>query len=231
MTFLSVSCAEKTNTNYSSMPTEDSVGIEVNKDSLIQLEFIRLKDSILQEHDSSWVDLKILLPTAKFDIRYADTLNFMKIKVYECPACFTRLAVAKSLIKASESLDSLGLGFIFYDCYRPSSAQWKLWEKMPDARYVHPPKLGSRHSRGVAVDLSLYDLKTGQILDMGTEFDYFGKEAWWTYQGHSEIVNKNRKTLLTIMKQNYFTTVQNEWWHFDFRNQQFSLSDFRWNCP
>jgi D-alanyl-D-alanine dipeptidase len=66
---------------------------------------------------------------------------------------------------------------------------------------------------------------------MGTEFDYFGKEAWWTYQGHSEIVNKNRKTLLTIMKQNNFTTVQNEWWHFDFRNQQFSLSDFRWNCP
>ena len=213
------------------MPTEDSVGIEINKDSLLKIEITRLRDSVLQEHDSSWVDLKILLPTAKFDIRYADTLNFMKIKVYECPACFTRLAVAKSLIKASESLDSLGLGFIFYDCYRPSSAQWKLWEKMPDSRYVHPPKLGSRHSRGVAVDLSLYDLKTDQILDMGTEFDYFGKEAWWTYQGHSGIVNKNRKTLLTIMKQNNFTTVQNEWWHFDFRNQQFSLSDFRWNCP
>lgn len=213
------------------MPTESSVGIEINKDSLLKIDITRLRDSVLQEHDSSWVDLKILLPTAKFDIRYADTLNFMKIKIYECPACFTRLVVAKSLINASEGLDSLGLGFIFYDCYRPSSAQWKLWEKMPDARYVHPPKLGSRHSRGVAVDLSLYNLKTDQILDMGTEFDYFGKEAWWTYKGHSEIVNKNRQTLLTVMKQNNFTIVQNEWWHFDFRNQQFSLSDFRWNCP
>lgn len=187
-------------------------------------------DSLLSQPDSAWVDLALLLPEARYDIRYADTLNFMKLKVYECPACFTRLAVAKALMKAAAELDSMGLTFLFFDCYRPSAAQWALWKKMPDARYVHPPTHGSRHSRGVAVDLTIFDPKTNKELDMGTEFDYFGKEAYWNYTKHNEIVTKNRKLLREIMTKHQFVTVLTEWWHFDFRVQKFSLSDMQWPC-
>jgi D-alanyl-D-alanine dipeptidase len=186
--------------------------------------------SILELHDSAWVDLKILLPKAIFDIRYADTANFMKLKVYECPACYCRLKVAKALLNAQKELDSTNLVFKFFDCYRPSSAQWALWKKMPDPRYVHPPTQGSRHSRGVALDLTLFDLKSNKELDMGTEFDFFGKEAYWNYKAHSEEVNKNRKLLLNLMQKNNFSTVPTEWWHFDFKVQNFNLSDFKWDC-
>jgi zinc D-Ala-D-Ala dipeptidase len=227
---ISISCEQIEKDKTEKMPAVDTVGIVLNNDSLILAEQQKIRDSILSGPDTSWANLQILMPKAKFDIRYADTNNFMKLKVYDCPACFTRLLVAKSLLLAYEKLDSMGLTFIFFDCYRPSSAQWKLWEKMPDPRYVHPPTHGSRHSRGVAVDLSLYDLNAQLILDMGTEFDYFGKEAWWSYQGHSDEVNKNRKILLDIMRSHNFSTVGNEWWHFDFRNQKFNLSDMKWDC-
>jgi D-alanyl-D-alanine dipeptidase len=187
-------------------------------------------DSILAQHDSSWVDLKILLPDAIFDIRYADTSNFMKLKVYDCPACFSRLVVAKALLNAQKELDSLQLVFKFFDCYRPSSAQNALWEKNPDSRYVYPPNLGSKHSRGVALDLTLYDVNLKKELDMGTEFDFFGKEAYWYYQAHSDEVKKNRKLLFDIMKKHNFLTISTEWWHFNYKIQNFNLSDFKWPC-
>ncbi len=224
------SCANEKNTNKTDkLPAEDSVGNLVMDKNKIQ-KSIKM-DSVLALPDSTWVDLKELLPKAKFDIRYADTNNFMKLKVYECPGCFTRLAVAKSVLKAQEKLDSMGLTFLFFDCFRPTLAQWKLWDKMPDARYVHPPSLGSRHSRGVALDLTLYDLKADTVLDMGAEFDHFGKESYWSYSGLSETAQKNRKLLLSIMTDHNFSTVLNEWWHFDYRVQKFSLSDMRWSCP
>jgi D-alanyl-D-alanine dipeptidase len=228
---LSLSCKQSVPNDNSFPKFVDTQSVKNKADSLLKIEKERSRDSILLGHDSSWVDLSLLIPNAKFDIRYADTNNFMKIKVYDCPACYMRLIVAKSLMKANESLDSLGLSFVFYDCYRPSSAQWKLWEKMPNANYVMPPVYGSNHSRGTAIDLGLFDLKTKKILDMGSDFDHFGIESWLSYQGHTTIVKKNRVCLIKTMISNNFNINNNEWWHFEFNLKKFNLSDFKWDCP
>ncbi len=187
-------------------------------------------DSILSLPDSAWVDLALLLPKARFDIRYAGTNNFMELQVYECPACFTRLEVAKALLGIQKELDSLGLAFKFFDCYRPSSAQWALWNKMPDPRYVHPPKQGSMHSRGNALDLTLVVDSSDQELNMGTAFDYFGKEAYWNYTEHPKEVNENRQLLRRLMYARGFITVPTEWWHFAYNNKKYPLSDMQWTC-
>jgi D-alanyl-D-alanine dipeptidase len=187
-------------------------------------------DSILNGHDSSWVDLTQMLPKARFDIRYASTNNFMELQVYECAGCFTRLEVAKALIKIQTDLDTLGLVLKFFDCYRPSAAQWKLWNKMPDARYVHPPTQGSMHSRGNALDLTLVVDSSGQELEMGTPFDYFGKEAYWNYTAHPKNVTENRKLLRQMMYKYGFVTVATEWWHFAYNNKKFPLSNMQWTC-
>ncbi len=186
-------------------------------------------DSILALEDSAWVDLAVLIPQAAYEIRYASTNNFMELQVYDCPACYTRLEVAKALMAAQQELDSLGLAFKFFDCYRPSSAQWALWKKMPDSRYVHPPKLGSMHSRGNALDLTIID-SMGQEWEMGTPFDYFGKEAYWSYQKHPPKVLENRKFLRTLMQNHGFKTIATEWWHFDYQSERFPLSNMLWTC-
>jgi len=224
------SCSDEAKKNDIKSLADDTIELQKLKDSLSNVQHLRLRDSLLSGADSNWVDLSILLPDAKFDIRYAGTNNFMQTQTYDCPACYVRLIVAKSLIAAEKSLDSLGLGFIFYDCYRPASAQWKLWEKMPDPRYVLPPNYGSNHSRGIAVDLGLIDRKNGKILDMGSAFDHFGVESWLSYKDHSDTVKKNRLILLNVMQNNNFSFYNREWWHFDFKRKDFSLSDFKWNC-
>jgi len=228
------------NSSPSTITTQDQNSLTITDSSQTELDSLPVAaidttpviniDSILGLADSAWVDLSSLLPKARFDIRYATTNNFMELQVYDCPACFTRLEVAKALMKVQTEIDSLGLVLKFFDCYRPSSAQWALWKKKPDARYVHPPKLGSMHSRGNALDLTLVVDSTDQELDMGTAFDYFGKEAYWNYKAHSAIINQNRQLLREVMYANRFKTVSTEWWHFAYQPKRFPLSNMQWNC-
>lgn len=187
-------------------------------------------DSILTLPDSAWVDLSLLLPDLVVDIRYATTNNFMKTKIYDCGECYTRLAVAKAVMKIQAELKEQELGLKMFDCYRPRSAQYKLWEVVPDPRYVSPPGKGSVHSRGGALDLTIVN-KDLEELDMGTAYDFFGKEAYWAHiEKQPEIVQENRKLLLSIMKKHGFKTVSTEWWHYSYRRAWFKLSDMQWAC-
>jgi D-alanyl-D-alanine dipeptidase len=188
------------------------------------------RDSLLALPDSAWVDMQDLLPDALYEIRYASTNNFMKTQVYPCGKCFLRLALAKALMQAQKGLDSLKLRYKFFDCYRPSDAQHALWKIVPDARYVTPPARGSMHSRGMAVDLTLVDAQ-GQELDMGTEFDFFGQPAYWSYTPkHSKTVQQNRKILRTSLEAVGFKTVTTEWWHYNYSRASFKLSNMQWPC-
>lgn len=187
-------------------------------------------DSLFALPDTTWVDLEMLLPTAVLDIRYATTNNFMELQVYDCPKCLTRLKTAKALIAIQDTLATEGLGIKFFDCYRPQSAQLKLWAKMPDRRYVAPPSRGSIHSRGGAVDITLVRLSDGQELEMGTTYDFFGREAYWSYQDHPDSVLQNRNHLRRVMEDHGFKTVSTEWWHYNYRRAWYDLSDHRWAC-
>jgi len=187
-------------------------------------------DSVFALNDTAWVELKRLDTSFVLDIRYATTNNFMELQIYDCPKCFTRLATAKALLKAQKALSKQGLGFKFFDCYRPQSAQYKLWQKVPDPRYVSPPTRGSMHSRGGALDLTIVQLDNHQELEMGTTYDYFGKEAYWSYKKHAPHIQQNRQLLLETLKEYGFKTVSTEWWHFSYRRAWFKLSDMQWDC-
>lgn len=186
-------------------------------------------DSLFQLPDSTWVDIALLDPSIEMDIRYATENNFMKKQVYDCGKCYLRLLIAKKVLEMQKELKTKGLGFKMYDCYRPRSVQWELWKITPDPRYVADPRKGSAHNRGSTMDLTLVD-SLGNELDMGTPFDFFGKEAYWSYTGHSPQVNANRKILRDLLYARGFKAASTEWWHFSYQLKSFPLSDMRWSC-
>mgnify|MGYP000990869255 FL=1 len=110
----------------------------------------------------------------------------------------------------------MGLGLKIYDAYRPLSVQKIFWEIMPDERYVADPKKGSRHNRGMAVDLTLVD-KEGKELSMPTEYDDFTEKAHRDYMNITEEQIINRKILEDVMTNYGFVGLPTEWWHFDYR--------------
>ena len=178
---------------------------------------------------TQWVDIEFLDSSILVDMKYATTDNFVNEKMYDCGRCFLRPEVAQAIHEIQTELKEKGLGLKVYDCFRPRPIQWKLWEKVPDPRYVSDPKKGSMHNRGAAVDLTLVD-ENGVELPMGTKFDYFGKEAHPSYTGLPDSILENRKLLSEIMLSNGFKAISTEWWHYSYTKKFYDLSDMLWNC-
>lgn len=177
----------------------------------------------------NFTDVIALDPTIKLDVRYATANNFTKAQIYDCPACLLRPEAAQKVVKIHQALRKQGLGLKMFDCYRPRPYQQRLWNKVPNPDYVTPPAKGSMHSRGAAVDLTIVDAK-GEELDMGTEYDFFGKEAHFDYTNHTAKVLENRRMLRRVMENNGFQGIRTEWWHFSFKGKDYPLSDYVWPC-
>lgn len=164
------------------------------------------------------------------DIKYATNDNFTKKKIYDCGKCYLRPEAAAKLVEIHNVLkEKYGYGIKVFDCFRPRPYQQRLWDIMPNPSYVTPPEKGSMHSRGLAVDLTIVD-KNGKDLDMGTPYDFFGKEAHQDFTGHSSDINKNRKLLKSIMEENGFGSIRTEWWHYSYRTKSYPLDDWVWEC-
>ena len=177
-----------------------------------------------------YVNLKNLSDDFIYDIKYATADNFLKQAVYDCPECYLKKTTALALIKANEVFKEKGYKILIYDCYRPLDVQKKMWAIMPGTNYVANPKKGSKHNRGAAVDLTLID-KNGQIVDMGTPFDFFGKEAHHTYQNLPKDILANRKLLRETLNAANFRHISSEWWHYEYRPDMYKpVSNFKWNC-
>ncbi len=177
-----------------------------------------------------WVELKKLDSTFVLDMRYATTNNFVHKKMYPCARCIVRPELALALLDVQKELKTKGLGLKLFDCYRPGKVQKALWKIMPNSNYVANPKKGSMHNRGVAVDLTIIDLKTGKQLDMGTTFDYFGKKAHHSYQNLPENVLANRKMLKNIMEKHGLEGIRSEWWHYSYRKKSYPIEQWVWRC-
>ncbi|MEM9916487.1 MAG: M15 family metallopeptidase [Bacteroidota bacterium] len=178
---------------------------------------------------TQWIDLQWLDPSIMKDIRYATSNNFVKEQLYECPRCLLRPEVAYRMVSAQRELQQKGLGLKVFDCYRPRPVQEKLWEKVPDARYVTPPSKGSMHNRGSAVDLTIVD-QDGKELDMGTDYDYFGREAYHDYTDLDSTVLANRRLLKETMATIELSPIRTEWWHYSYRGKSYPLADMLWEC-
>lgn len=171
------------------------------------------------------VDIHTFAPTIQLDLRYATTNNFTQQKLYPHARCLLRPNVAMRLAKVQADLEAQGLGLKVYDCYRPLSVQKLMWKIVPNPDYVANPKIGSRHNRGSAVDLTLIDAQ-GNELAMPSNFDEFSPKSHIDYQGGSSETIRNRNLLLQAMKKRGFVPLQSEWWHFDAPNwRNYELMD------
>ena len=166
-----------------------------------------------------------------YDIRYATTNNFLEAKVYDCAECYTRVKTARALIQANKDLISQGYRIKFFDCYRPNDVQYKMWEIVPNPQYVANPVKGSVHNRGGAVDITLETLN-GEELDMGTDFDFFGRRAYHDFYDLPEEVLRNRTILKETMERHGFSSIRSEWWHYNYgKASRDRVANFKWPCP
>jgi D-alanyl-D-alanine dipeptidase len=180
--------------------------------------------------DTVFVNLKDFSKDFIYDMKYATDDNFLKAKVYDCAECFLRYKTVKALIAANNDFIKKGYKIKLYDCYRPLSIQQKMWEIVSNPEYVADPKKGSIHNRGGAVDISLVDLN-GKEVDMGTSFDFFGKEASHNYTEFSKKILSNRKFLKKGMINNGFNSFDSEWWHYNLKTGlKDKVSNQNWNC-
>lgn len=179
---------------------------------------------------SDFVRLKDLSPDFVYELKYATPDNFLKQAVYDCGECYLRKSTAEALVKANEAFKQLGYRIKLFDCYRPLSVQKKMWKILPGTHYVANPAKGSKHNRGAAVDLTLVDAE-GKELNMGTPFDFFGKEAHHTYTEHPKEVLENRKLLKETLDKFNFKSIYSEWWHYEYRPEmQSKVENFEWQC-
>ena len=179
---------------------------------------------------SDFVRLKDLSSDFVYELKYATPDNFLKQAVYDCGECYLRKSTAEALVKANEAFKQLGYRIKLFDCYRPLSVQKKMWKILPGTHYVANPAKGSKHNRGAAVDLTLVDAQ-GKELNMGTPFDFFGKEAHHTYTEHSKEVLENRKLLKETLNKYNFKSIYSEWWHYEYRPEmQSKVENFEWQC-
>jgi D-alanyl-D-alanine dipeptidase len=166
--------------------------------------------------ESDFVEIKRIDPTIVIDLRYAGPNNFTRRPLYPpgMPA-LVRLSVARRLVFAQKYLKEHGYGLKIWDAYRSSGAQQQLWAATPNNSYVADPKdgIGSMHTRGAAVDVTLVDRK-GKDVPMPTEFDNFTPAAMTYYQGSNQAVRSNLKLLQKAMARAGFYGLRTEWWHF-----------------
>lgn len=180
--------------------------------------------------DTAFVRLSEYSSEFSFDLRYATENNFMKTRVYDCPKCYTRAITARALIAANTEFLKKGVRIRFFDCYRPNSVQYLMWNIVPNPQYVANPVKGSIHNKGGAVDITLETLE-GEPLDMGTDFDYFGKPAYHDATDLPVQVLENRKLLRETMERHGFWPVRTEWWHYNLKAASaYPVEDFKWPC-
>ncbi len=168
------------------------------------------------------VDLTTIDPTIKLDIRYATSDNFLGTPVYEEARAFMQRPAAEALGRVARKLQPLGYGLLIHDAYRPWYVTKIFWDATPQDKkiFVADPKEGSRHNRGCAVDLTLYDLKTGAELPMTGAYDEMSERSYAAYPGGTSLQRWDRTVLRNALESEGFTVYPYEWWHFDYKDWQ-----------
>ena len=169
-----------------------------------------------EPENDDFVKIADFVPHAQIALAYATERNFTGQVIYSFTDAYLRYGTVKKLIQVAEKLEKLGYGLLIWDGYRPVYAQAKLFEVYPDPTYVSPPGVGNQnHCRGRAVDLTLYDLATGQALPMPTGFDDFSAKADRDYSDVSAEAAANAQLLEQTMKACGFKGYSKEWWHYN----------------
>ncbi|SMH56636.1 D-alanyl-D-alanine dipeptidase [Azospirillum agricola] len=148
------------------------------------------------------------------DLLYATADNLSGVPIYRAPVCLLHPEAARRLRASIALARGIGCRLRVYDAFRPAEAQWRLWQAFPDPTYIADPRLGSNHTRGVAIDLTLADAASGRPLDMGTGFDEMTERS---HHGRADLTTeqqRNRALLLGVMSAAGWDHYASEWWHY-----------------
>lgn len=200
-------------------------------------------EAIAPEMDSSdFVELAEAVPDAMLDIRYYSTYNFVgeRIDGYLEPVALVTKETAEALRAVSDDLAEEGYRLFIFDAYRPQTAvdHFVRWaQNLDDTEmkpYFYPEEDKSTlfekgyiaeksgHSRGSTVDLTLFDMVEGGLVDMGGTFDYFGERSHPdATDGLTDAQIANRKLLSDAMQAHGFRPLDTEWWHFTLANEPY----------
>jgi len=167
--------------------------------------------------DADLVDLPAVDPRIRVDLRYAGRDNFTGQVVYATSRALMQRPAAEALRRANDRAHAEGFGLMVLDAYRPWSVTRMFWDGFPMHRaYLADPLQGSRHNRGCAVDLTLYDLATGREVKMPSDYDDFSERAHPHFAGGEATERASRDLLRSFLEAEGFTVYENEWWHFDY---------------
>ena len=161
-----------------------------------------------------FVQVAAWIPDVRTELRYATENNFTGRMIYSFDEAWLRYGTVQKLSRAQKLLAEQGYSLLIWDAFRPTAAQWKLWEVLPDPVYVANPEKGfSFHSRGNTVDVTLVT-SDGEIVEMPTEFDDFSSLADRDYSDVPVKPAQNAILLETVMIDCGFKPYKGEWWHF-----------------
>ncbi len=166
------------------------------------------------------VELIKIAPTIRLDIRYATSNNFLGRPVYTEARAFLQRPAAEALSRANRALRKKGYGLVIFDGYRPWSVTKIFWDATPEDKkeFVADPNQGSRHNRGCAVDLSMFDLRTGKEVTMPGGYDEMSERSHINYSGGTEESRHLRDMLRDAMHAEGFAVYEPEWWHYDYKD-------------
>jgi N-acyl-D-amino-acid deacylase len=166
------------------------------------------------------VELSLFDSAIHFDIRYATSNNFLGTPLYSQARAFLQRPAAEALLRVQQKLKTLGYGLLIHDAYRPWYVTKIFWDATPPEGkiFVADPAQGSRHNRGCAVDLTLYDLATGKPIEMPGTYDEMSPRSFPGYPGGTSLQRWHRDLLRRAMESAGFTVYESEWWHFDYKD-------------
>jgi D-alanyl-D-alanine dipeptidase len=166
------------------------------------------------------VELTFLNTDFHLDIRYATTNNFMSTAFYTQARAFLEAPAAEALVAALADLRKLGFGLLIYDAYRPWYVTKMFWEAVPPEgkAFVADASKGSKHNRGCAVDLTLYDFNAGKPVEMTGGYDEMTDRSYPNYPGGTSLQRWHRAVLRDVMEAHGFSVYETEWWHFDYKD-------------
>jgi zinc D-Ala-D-Ala dipeptidase len=169
---------------------------------------------------SDLVELTTLDNTILFDIRYATDNNFLGTRIYDEARAFMQRPAAEAVVRVHHALAKSGYGLLIHDAYRPWYVTKMFWDATPVDKheFVANPEKGSRHNRGCAVDLTLFELATKKVVEMTSAYDEMTDRAKPSYTGGTPEQRAQRDRLRAAMEAEGFTVYEVEWWHFDFKD-------------
>jgi D-alanyl-D-alanine dipeptidase len=166
------------------------------------------------------VELLRVDPSLRLDVRYATKNNFLGRPVYREARAFLQRPAAEALARVNHALRQKGYGLLIFDGYRPWSMTKAFWDATTEDKkqFVADPQKGSRHNRGCAVDLTLFDLRMGREVRMPSEYDEMTERSHINYQCATPEARAMRDLLRAAMEAEGFNVYEPEWWHYDYKD-------------